>query len=175
MTAFALHEALLDALAMHGDTLKQHGIRFEVAVDPELGQVSLSRNRLLQAMLNVMKNAYDAIREREGEAGFQGMIQVRAAAVDPGWFRIRVKDNGIGIAWEQQASLFRFGYSTKARGSGFGLHATALFVQELDGVITLESDGPGQGATLSMTLPRSTQASGNTDVRPVDSSHGSRA
>ncbi len=175
VTAFALHEALLDALAMHGDTLKQHGIRFEVAVDPELGQVSLSRNRLLQAMLNVMKNAYDAIREREGEAGFQGMIQVRAEAVDPGWFRIRVKDNGIGIAREQQASLFRFGYSTKARGSGFGLHATALFVQELDGVITLESDGPGQGATLSMTLPRSTQASGNTDVRPVDCSHGSRA
>jgi sensor histidine kinase regulating citrate/malate metabolism len=64
-----------------------------------------------------------------------------------------VSDNGIGFAPELQTNFFNFGYSTKARGSGFGLHATALFVHEMDGDIRLQSDGPNLGATLVMDLP----------------------
>lgn len=39
------------------------------------------------------------------------------------------------------------------RGSGFGLHSVAMFVQEVGGKATLESDGPGQGARLMLELP----------------------
>ena len=157
---FDLGQALEDALAMQGDTLAQHDIRVEVAVDPSLGQVGLSRNRLLQAMINVLKNAYEAIRERQlREPGaFQGRIRVRAEGLADGRLRIRVEDNGVGVERAQRPDLFRFGYSTKNRGSGFGLHATALFVQELDGHIELESEGPDRGATLVMTLPRTPPA-----------------
>jgi PAS domain S-box-containing protein len=169
---FDLGRAIWDAVAMQADTLKQHDIRAEVEIDPSLAPVTLSRNRLLQALLNVLKNAYEAIRERQDGTDFEGVIVVCAEALDGDRFRIRVTDNGIGVAPEQRSGLFRFGYSTKSRGSGFGLHATALFVQELDGAISLSSDGPNRGATLEMTLPRAAGKSGATDPRPATGPEG---
>lgn len=70
-----------------------------------------------------------------------------------GRLRLAVSDNGVGVSPEQRPGIFRYGYSTKERGSGFGLHATANFVQECGGSIRLESPGPDQGATLILELP----------------------
>jgi sensor histidine kinase regulating citrate/malate metabolism len=67
--------------------------------------------------------------------------------------RLSVRDNGAGFNAEQHSHMFQFGYSTKTRGSGFGLHATALFAQEMGGSITLESEGINRGALLSIELP----------------------
>jgi PAS domain S-box-containing protein len=153
VSGFDLARAVQDALAMQGDTLVQHGIRSEIHIDPALAQVTLSRNRLVQAMLNVIKNAYEAIRERRRLEPVDGLIRVEARPLDGERVQLTVSDNGIGIEPGQRAELFRFGYSTKNRGSGFGLHATALFVQESGGRIALESDGRGCGARLVIELP----------------------
>jgi signal transduction histidine kinase len=80
-------------------------------------------------------------------------VHIRAEAVDRTWLRITVQDNGIGFDPATAASLFRFGFSTKARGSGFGLHSVAVFAQESGGSARLESDGIGQGARLIVELP----------------------
>ncbi len=150
---FDLGQVVRDALAMQADNLDKYGIRHQVDIAADLGPITLSRNRLLQALVNVIKNAFEAIRERQGEADYVGHIDIRAEALPGARFRLRVSDNGSGIETDQQSHVFRFGYSTKARGSGFGLHGTALFVQEQNGEIHLTSDGRGQGATLEMILP----------------------
>lgn len=164
-----------DALAMLEDSIKRRHIQVQLEIDPTLRRVNLSRNRLLQALLNVVKNAYEAIEERENEPGFTGRIRVRVETRDKNRFSIQVTDNGCGFARDQQPELFRFGYSTKTRGSGFGLHSAALFVQELEGAISLESDGPGQGATLTMTLPRAIRNIDQAEGNPADALHGSEA
>ncbi len=156
-STFDLGQVIHDALAMQDDTLRQHDIYVEVGIDPGLGAVTLSRNRLLQALLNLVKNAYEAICARqqraEPEGHFAGHIRVEARALRGGRLRLAVSDNGVGVSPEQRPGIFRYGYSTKERGSGFGLHATANFVQECGGSIRLESPGPDQGATLILELP----------------------
>jgi len=109
----------------------------------------------------VLKNAYESIRLRQQEEACAGRIVLRVEPIEGGRIRFSVEDNGAGIAPEQKDNLFRFGYSTKLRGTGFGLHATALFVQDLGGSITLDSDGPNLGATLIMELPCNFGHTGN--------------
>jgi len=67
--------------------------------------------------------------------------------------KIELEDNGIGIARENLSRIFRHGFTTRQDGHGFGLHSSALAAKELGGALTVHSNGPGQGATFSLTLP----------------------
>ena len=67
--------------------------------------------------------------------------------------RIQVVDNGVGIAPEVRERLFAHGFTTRKDGHGFGLHSSALAAQMLGGRLTLESEGPGKGATATLELP----------------------
>jgi signal transduction histidine kinase len=67
--------------------------------------------------------------------------------------RIQVVDSGKGIAPEHRERLFSLGFTTRADGQGLGLHSSALAAKSLGGRLTLESEGPGQGATATLELP----------------------
>ena len=154
-STFDLGAVVQDALSMLDDSFSNCGIQVEKQIDAGVGMLVLSRNRLLQALINVLKNAYESINQRQADApDLVGLIQIRAMPIDANRFRLEVEDNGAGFSPDQQPRLFEFGFSTKTRGSGFGLHATGLFVQELGGTIQLESAGCGQGACLRLELPR---------------------
>jgi PAS domain S-box-containing protein len=152
-STFDLGQAIQNAITLQGDSLRQHNIKVEVHIDPALTRVTMAHNQLLQALLNVVKNAYESIIQRQQQEACPGLIELRAETVGPDHLRLSVRDNGAGFNAEQRSHMFQFGYSTKTRGSGFGLHATALFVQEMGGSITLESEGINRGALLSIELP----------------------
>jgi signal transduction histidine kinase len=152
-STFDLGQAIQNALTLQGDSLRQHHIRIEVEIDPALTRVTMSHNQLLQALLNVVKNAYESIIQRQQQEPCEGLIELCAKSIGPDRLRLSVRDNGAGFNAEQHSHMFQFGYSTKTRGSGFGLHATALFAQEMGGSITLESEGINRGALLSIELP----------------------
>ena len=61
---------------------------------------------------------------------------------------IDVRDNGIGIDPSEFRSIFFPGYTTKADGTGLGLHSAANYVIGSGGTIRPLSDGIGHGATL---------------------------
>lgn len=147
-------QVIRDALALQADILNRHQIQVDLDIAPDLGAATLSRNRLQQTLVNVLKNAWESIAERRSRQPIPGRIRIQAQALAPDWIRISVEDNGVGLAPEAQSRLFRFGHSSKARGSGFGLHSAALFVQDMQGRIRLESNGSDQGARLVMELPR---------------------
>jgi len=64
-----------------------------------------------------------------------------------------VSDNGVGIERENLTQIFSHGFTTRENGHGFGLHSGALAAKELGGSLTVNSDGPGTGATFVLELP----------------------
>jgi signal transduction histidine kinase len=66
---------------------------------------------------------------------------------------IRFHDNGDGIAPDKLASIFQRGYSTREhKAGGLGMHWSANAMRAMGGVVTVESDGVGKGATAILTM-----------------------
>jgi signal transduction histidine kinase len=137
-----------DALSIQRPALQRHG----VTVSRELitlPRVRLDKHKVLQILINLISNAKNATQSLpEG----QRYMHVRLDAAG-NTARIQVKDNGVGIAWENRARLFSQGFTTREGGHGLGLHSSALAAKTLGGRLLLESDGPGQGATATLELP----------------------
>jgi sensor domain CHASE-containing protein len=134
----------------------REGIRLEMGESLRAAEDLLgSRVALQQIVVNLLKNAAEAIRERAPAEG--GLIRVDA---DPELYEgremvhLRVADNGVGIVPEQLKRIFERGFSTKGRASGVGLHWCAITALAMDGKLYAESAGIGQGACLHLLLPR---------------------
>jgi signal transduction histidine kinase len=103
----------------------------------------------MQILINLLanaKNAMDAMPEG------QRRLLVRLTS-ENGWARIQVVDSGAGITPEVLGKLFTHGFTTRRDGHGFGLHWSALAAQMLGGRLTLQSEGPGRGATATLEIP----------------------
>jgi nitrogen fixation/metabolism regulation signal transduction histidine kinase len=150
-----LRKVVDDVLVMQGSVLKRSAIEVVREFESGLGAPRLPRNQLLQAVNNLVKNSYEAISEiRREQEEHSGRIDIRVTALDEGKsIALCVGDNGVGLTEEQLERVLQFGYTTKEKGSGFGLHATANFVEGLGGRIALESAGHGEGSRVTLVIP----------------------
>jgi signal transduction histidine kinase len=98
--------------------------------------------------VNLVDNAGHALK-----LAIDPRLTLRVDTVPGNGLRFEVADNGVGIAPETMASLFRHGFTTKKDGHGFGLHGGALIAREIGGTLTVRSDGPGCGATFILEVP----------------------
>lgn len=126
--------------------------RHEVNVACEIAQVpplKTDRHKVMQILVNLLSNAKHALDHSEGDR----RMMVRVTQNQEGMLEIAVIDNGIGIPPENLSRIFSHGFTTKKMGHGFGLHSGALAAKELGGTLQAHSDGPGLGATFTLTLP----------------------
>jgi PAS domain S-box-containing protein len=141
-----IDEALrLDAISL--DHLGITIVREYAEVPPLLAD----RHRLLQILINLLSNARQSLVESQ-RRDKQLTIRIRRSA-EGQHLLIDVADNGLGIASEHMARLFKQGFTTKKTGHGFGLYISALAATEMKGRLTCASPGPGQGATFTLELP----------------------
>ncbi len=111
--------------------------------------IAVDRQRALQILANLVYNAIDAVAEsNRAEKKITFAVRSTARTV-----QLAVIDNGTGIAPENLPHLFEFGFTTKPRGHGFGLHNSAIAARQLGGKLEVHSDGPGSGATFVLELP----------------------
>ncbi|QRK13548.1 AAA family ATPase [Archangium violaceum] len=137
-----------DALRIQMGSLKRHGVSIirELSAVPK---AQLDKHKVLQILINLLSNAKNALDVLpEG----QRLLRVRLTS-EGGMARIQVMDNGMGIDPGVRERLFAHGFTTRKDGHGFGLHASALAAQLMGGRLTLESEGPGKGATAILELP----------------------
>ncbi|MBT3473365.1 MAG: ATP-binding protein [Gammaproteobacteria bacterium] len=152
---FSVPQLLDDLRLLSEDIVKKQQIVLHEQVNMVTTEVRLPRNQLLQALINLIKNSVESIEERvllKGLPVGEGRIEL-TALTEGAWLTFIVSDNGNGIDPVITDNLLRFGFTTKSQGSGFGLHATGNFVVSCGGTISIESEGIGMGATVSIRLP----------------------
>jgi signal transduction histidine kinase len=149
-----------EALRLKQSALRSVGVQVTQTLRP-VPRVTVDRHRLLQILLNLLSNAQQAL---ESVAPGQRRLELRLWG-DSHWAHLEVEDNGQGIAPEVRKRLFTQGFSTRRDGHGLGLHSSVLAAQLMRGQLTLESPGPGQGATATLKLPISGAAQPTSGLR----------
>ncbi|MGB6604825.1 MAG: PAS domain S-box protein [Steroidobacteraceae bacterium] len=143
-----------DSLRMNEGAFSRHGVT--IARDfAEVPLVEVDKHKVLQILVNVIRNAKYACSEAEGA---EKNVTVRIRATESA-LTIAVIDTGVGIPKENLQRIFNHGFTTRSEGHGFGLHSSALAAKELGGSLRAESAGPGKGATFTLTLPLARQGS----------------
>lgn len=138
-----------DALEINVAALARHGIevvRHYDAIPPML----LDKHKVLQVLVNLIQNAKYALHDSN-----QPHKQLKVSITKEGdrAVHITVGDNGVGILPENLTRIFAHGFTTRKKGHGFGLHASALAAREMGGNLIAKSAGPSRGATFILQLP----------------------
>jgi predicted ATPase/signal transduction histidine kinase len=143
-----LSKLVEDALSIQLPALQRHGITVTRELRSLL-KARLDKHRVLQILINLITNARNAM---SGVPEEQRLLRVKLDA-EGRTARIQVVDSGKGIASEHRQRLFSQGFTTREGGQGLGLYSSALAAKSLGGRLTLESEGPGKGATATLELP----------------------
>ncbi|CAG8867594.1 Sensor histidine kinase RcsC [Pseudomonas fluorescens] len=121
--------------------------------DPALGPVPGTANELEQVLLNLLKNAAQAIHQREDDSE-PGRIILRTR-LNPPWAEIQVEDNGIGMSENVRKRTFEPFFTTKEIGQGTGLGLSVSYF-----IVTNNHKGQmevqstlGQGTCFTLRLP----------------------
>ena len=138
-----------DSLRMNAAAFVRHGVTLRRDFVP-VPFVSVDKHKVLQILTNLLRNAKYAVDEITQA---KKLITVRTRVESGGFVAIIVADNGVGIPAENLTRIFAYGFTTRKEGHGFGLHSGALAAKEMGGALTVTSEGPGRGATFTLTVP----------------------
>ena len=138
-----------DVLAIHNDSFHRHQI-VVIREDADLPPIVLDKHKLMQILVNLTRNGIDAL---IGSDASEKSLKIKTSATQDGRVEIAVTDNGTGIDPDDIRRIFTFGFTTKKRGHGFGLHSCANAAKEMGGNLTVQSAGLTQGATFTLDLP----------------------
>jgi two-component system sensor histidine kinase HupT/HoxJ len=113
-----------------------------------------SSGQLLQVLMNLIQNAYDAAKGHTPTPELWITL-----SQDPAWARIGLRDNGPGIPPEHLGKLFDPFFTTKPVGQGTGLGLSISFgAVEQHGGVLKGANAPEGGAVFSLSLPVMPQA-----------------
>jgi two-component system, NtrC family, sensor kinase len=123
----------------------------DLHLDPALPPLAGHASGLMQVVVNLLRNAADAIAERG--TGTNGRIRV-ATAMAGNWVRIEVADDGCGVPDAARARVFDPFFTTKAvgKGTGQGLAIVQSVAREHGGVVRFVAE-PGGGSRFCVELP----------------------
>jgi len=151
-TPLSLRGVLEDALAIQGRGIEKRKIQVSKAYALDLPEISGDKTRLIQVLVNLLKNATEAFDEVEDDR--EKLLALRLDySEDQQQIELRIEDNAIGFEEKLAETLFQKGRSTKDSGSGFGLYNCMQIVETHHGSISLSSPGPGKGAVACLRFP----------------------
>jgi signal transduction histidine kinase len=119
-------------------------VKLELEIEPALPLCALDEAQIRQVLLNLLKNAREAMPEG-------GAVRLAVRAADNGLL-MSVADDGSGMTEEQRARIFDPFYTTKARGTGLGLPLSQQIVVAHGGTIRCQS-AAGEGTVFEIWLP----------------------
>ena len=146
-------------LAYHGMRAKHSGFAVDVVRDddPAIGEVAIVPEEIGRVVLNLLDNAFAAVRARAEAAGpdYAPRVIVRTRRARGGGFDLTIDDNGTGIPDEVRGRIFEPFFTTKPTGEGTGLGLSLSYeivVNGHQGTFDVDS-APDQGTTFRLHFP----------------------
>jgi signal transduction histidine kinase len=142
----SLNTIIDDLVGFVRNDLATRRVALETELDPGDPTGYIDANQIRQCLINLVRNAADAVSAKGG-----GNVVLRTRA-ERARVEIAVEDNGIGIASELLPRLFDPFFSTKEGGNGLGLALTQQIIRDHGGEIRVDSR-VGRGTTFTLSVP----------------------
>ena len=144
-----VNEIVMDAVRMAAPDALLHSCQLETSLDANLPAVDGDPIQLQQVLLNLLINAFDAMRDTPVS---NRRVAIATQASENGAVRINVRDYGLGISEQMREHLFDPFFSTKSEGLGMGLAIVRSIIESHGGTIAAEN-ADGGGARFEFVLP----------------------
>ena len=150
-----LNEATQEVIALSIGDLRNSKVVVRTELASDLQLVTGDRVQLQQVVLNLLRNAVDAMNAVDDRPRD---LLIRTEREEADWVRLSVTDTGVGFDSQTREKLFEAFYSTKTDGMGVGLSVSRSIIENHQGRLwAVLNDGPG--ATFSFAVPcRATKA-----------------
>jgi signal transduction histidine kinase len=135
-------------VALGRGEVEKEGIALSLDIAPDLPEIPADEAQLRQALINLVRNAREALAQATTKRLAISLAADGAAAR----LVLRVSDSGPGIDAGDLGRIFDPFFSTKAQGTGLGLALVQQIVVDHGGQIDVES-GPGRGTTFTLAFP----------------------
>ena len=150
-----LNEAAREVIALSLGELQRNRVSVQWELAGDLPPIVGDRVQLQQVILNLLRNALDAM-VAVGDRARQ--LSIRTEREDGNCVRLSVRDSGVGLDGQSADNVFAPFYTTKSDGMGIGVSVSRSIIQSHGGRIWAASN-EGPGATFAFSIPvRSAQA-----------------
>jgi two-component system sensor kinase FixL len=136
------------ARLVHADALSR-GVRVSLDIPPDLPRAWGVRVQVQQVLLNLLLNAFEAMRECTAN---DRHALVRAAVAQDGKLTVSIRDHGTGLSPDSLRKLFEPFFTTKSNGLGMGLSISRSIIESHGGRLWGENNAE-RGATFHFTIP----------------------
>jgi signal transduction histidine kinase len=144
-----LNEATREVIALSSNDLQRNRVILQSELGEGLPTVTGDRIQLQQVILNLVRNASDAMADVHDRPRH---LLIKTEGENGNRVRLTVHDAGVGLTPENLDSVFNAFYTTKSAGMGIGLFVSRSIIERHQGRLWAEpNDGPG--ATFSFSLP----------------------
>jgi signal transduction histidine kinase len=145
-----LNEATREVIALSLSELQRNRVIVHSELADDLPPITGDRVQLQQVLLNLVRNASDAM---VGVEDRPRQLLIRTESEGSDHVRVTVRDAGVGIERRGMDKLFDAFYTTKSDGMGIGLSVSRSIIERHGGRLWVEpNDGPG--ATFAFSIPR---------------------
>jgi PAS domain S-box-containing protein len=146
-----LNEATREVITLSLSELQRNRITLQSELTDDLPHVIGDRVQLQQVILNLLRNASDAmvdVHDRERQ------LLIKTERENGDRVRLTVRDAGVGLPPQDPSSLFDPFSTTKSDGMGVGLFVSRSIIERHKGHLWAEPNDGGPGATFSFSIPR---------------------
>jgi PAS domain S-box-containing protein len=149
-SASDINELINECVNLCADSLRQNSVKLKLELESNLPLISVDHIQIEQVIINLIRNANDAILSLPNEK--QGQISIQTRFYPNKEMEVRIKDNGPGIREDHKVKIFMPFHTTKEEGMGMGLSISRSLIEAHNGKLYFNSQF-GKGTTFYFTLP----------------------
>ena len=144
-----INDAVEEVLLLSKRELERASVTLRTDFDPSMPRIEVDRVQIQQVVLNLVRNAIDAMTGVNGRA----RVLTASSKATEGHASVTIGDTGVGIDAASSERLFDALYTTKCEGLGLGLSICRKIVNAHGGRLWVEKN-TSYGATFAFALPR---------------------